>query len=89
MVRSEGKELLKEGLSTLRYTIESIEKLPLFTWVLVHLTKPSPASKLTLLEKIKRGYSRISGKALNRIAGVLVDMSKNSADTSEEKVEIY
>ena len=89
MVRSEGKELLREGLSTLRYTLESVEKLPLYTRILVHLPKPPATPKLTWLESLQRGYSRVSGKALNRIAEVLVDMSKSSPSPSEEKVKIY
>ena len=89
MVRSEGKELLREGLSTLRYTLQSVEKLPLYTRILVHLPKPPATPKLTWLESLQRGYSRMSGKALNRIAEVLVDISKSSATPSEEKVKIY
>ena len=89
MVRSEGKELLREGLSTLRYTLQSVEKLPLYTRILVHLPKPPATPKLTWLESLQKGYSRVSGKALNRIAEVLVDISKSSANPSEEKVKIY
>ena len=89
MVRSEGKELLREGLSTLRYTLQSVEELPLYTRILVHLPKPPATPKLTWLESLQRGYSRMSGKALNRIAEVLVDISKSSANPSEEKVKIY
>ena len=89
MVRSEGKELLREGLSTLRYTLQSVEELPLYTRILVHLPKPPATPKLTWLESLQRGYSRVSGKALNRIAEVLVDISKSSATPSEEKVRIY
>ena len=89
MVRSEGKELLREGLSTLRYTLESVEELPLYTRILVHLPKPPAAPKLTWLESLQKGYSQMSGKALNRIAEVLVDISKSSATPSEEKVKIY
>ena len=89
MVRSEGKELLREGLSTLRYTLESVEKFPLFTRILVHLPKPPATPRLTWLENLQRGYSRISGKALNRIAEALVDISKSSANPSAEKVRIY
>ena len=89
MVRSEGKELLREGLSTLRYTLESIEKLPLYTRIQVHLPKPPATPKLTWLESLQRGYSKVSGRALNRIAEVLVDISKSSPSPSEEKVKIY
>ena len=89
MVRSEGKELLREGLSTLRYTLESVEKLPLYTRILVHLPKPPATPKLTWLESLQRGYSKVSGRALNRIAEVLVDISKSSPSPSEEKVKIY
>ena len=89
MVRSEGKELLREGLSTLSYTLESVEELPLFTRILVHLPKPPATSKLTWLESLQRGYSRMSGKALNKIAEALVDLSKSSDKPSEEKVKIY
>ena len=89
MVRSEGKELLREGLSTLRYTLESVEKLPLYTRILVHLPKPPAMPKLTWLESLQRGYSKVSGRALNRIAEVLVDISKSSPSPSEEKVKIY
>ena len=89
MVRSEGKELLREGLSTLRYTLESVEKLPLYTRILVHLPKPPATQKPTWLRSLQRGYSMMSGKALNKIAEVLVDLSKSSANPSEEKVKIY
>ena len=89
MVRSEGKELLKEGLSTLHYTLESVEKLPLFTRILVRLPKPPPTPKATWLESLQRGYSRMSGKALNKVAEAMVDLSKTSVNPSEEKVKIY
>ena len=89
MVRSEGKELLSEGLSTLRYTLDSVEKFPLFTRILVHLPRPPATPKLSWLENLQRGYSRISGNALNRIAEALVDISKSSANPSEKKVKIY
>ena len=89
MVRSEGKELLREGLSTLRYTLESVEKLALYTRVLVHLPKPPTTQKLTWLKTLHRGYSRMRGNVLNKIAEALVDLSKSTANPKEEKVKIY
>ena len=89
MERSESKKLLKEGISSLRYTLGSIERLPLFTRIRVYLPRPRTKAKPGWLENIQRGYSQMSNAALNRFAEVLVDISKSSTNDSEEKVKIY
>ena len=71
MERSESKKLLKEGISSLRYNLESIKRLPLFTRIRVYLPRPRTKAKPGWLENIRRGYSGMRSAALNRFASSL------------------